>query len=129
MIDRNKAWVFVVDLCAELTPEQTEVVCTRLLPHAGRLTTGELSAQLLPLVEGLPEIVPGDTVASFAAEWARHGARPHLSEFLEINRVAPGGGDPIGGIEMPDRLVVPAPSGLRIAAGKVEVPSASRGRH
>ena len=33
-ICRSKAWVFA-DLCAELAPEQTEVVCTRLLPHAG----------------------------------------------------------------------------------------------
>lgn len=51
-IDRNKAWVFV-DLCADLTPEQTEVVCTRLLPRAGGLTTGELAARIKRLAIAL----------------------------------------------------------------------------
>ncbi|MGH3821334.1 MAG: DUF222 domain-containing protein, partial [Pseudonocardiaceae bacterium] len=51
-IDRNKAWVFA-DLCAELTLEQTEVVCTRLLPHAGGLTTGELAARIKKLALAL----------------------------------------------------------------------------
>jgi hypothetical protein len=40
-IDRSKAWIFA-DFCAE----HTEVVCQRLLPHASRLTTGELVARL-----------------------------------------------------------------------------------
>ncbi len=44
-IDRAKAWIFT-DFCAELTAEHTEVVCQRLLPHAGRLTTGELAARI-----------------------------------------------------------------------------------
>jgi hypothetical protein len=44
-ICRSKAWVFA-DLCADLTAEQTEVVCTRLLPQATRLTTGELAARI-----------------------------------------------------------------------------------
>jgi hypothetical protein len=30
-IDRSKAWVFA-DLCADLTPEQNEVVCTGCCP-------------------------------------------------------------------------------------------------
>jgi hypothetical protein len=51
-IDRSKAWVFA-DLCADLTPEQTEVVCTRLLPHAERLTTGELAARIKKLAIAL----------------------------------------------------------------------------
>lgn len=51
-IDRSKAWVFA-DLCADLTPEQTEVVCTRLLPHAQRLTTGELAARIKKLAIAL----------------------------------------------------------------------------
>ena len=48
-IDRSKAWVFA-DLCADLTPEQTEAVCTRLLPRAERLTTGELAARIKKLL-------------------------------------------------------------------------------
>ena len=51
-IDRSKAWVFA-DLCADLTPEQTAVVCTRLLPHAERLTTGELAARIKKLAIAL----------------------------------------------------------------------------
>ncbi len=51
-IDRNKAWVFA-DLCTDLTPEQAEVVCTRLLPHAQRLTTGELAARIKKLAIAL----------------------------------------------------------------------------
>jgi hypothetical protein len=51
-IDRGKAWVFA-DLCADLTPEQAEVVCTRLLPHASRLTTGELAARIKKLAIAL----------------------------------------------------------------------------
>jgi Domain of unknown function (DUF222) len=51
-IDRNKAWVFA-DLCAELTREQAQVVCARLLPHAGRLTTGELAARIKKLAIAL----------------------------------------------------------------------------
>ncbi len=44
-ICRSKAWVFA-DLCAELSPEQAAEVCTRLLPQADRLTTGELAARI-----------------------------------------------------------------------------------
>jgi hypothetical protein len=51
-IDRSKAWVFT-DLCVDLTPEQTQVVCTRLLPHAQRLTTGELAARIKRLAIAL----------------------------------------------------------------------------
>jgi hypothetical protein len=51
-IDRNKAWVFA-DLCADLTPEQAQVVCTRLLSRAGGLTTGELAARIKKLVIAL----------------------------------------------------------------------------
>jgi hypothetical protein len=51
-ICRSKAWVFA-DLCANLTPEQTEVVCTRLLPKASRLTTGELAARIKKLAIAL----------------------------------------------------------------------------
>jgi hypothetical protein len=41
------------DLCADLTREQAEVVCTRLLPHASRLTTGELAARIKKLAIAL----------------------------------------------------------------------------
>ena len=51
-IDRNKAWVFA-DLCSDLTPEQTEVVCTQLLTRAGELTTGELAARIKKLAIAL----------------------------------------------------------------------------
>src|SRR6185312_10532873 len=51
-ICRNKAWVFA-DLCADLTAEQVDVVCGRLLPRAGRLTTGELAARLKKLAIAL----------------------------------------------------------------------------
>ncbi|MGA9310128.1 MAG: DUF222 domain-containing protein [Pseudonocardiaceae bacterium] len=51
-ICRSKAWVFA-DLCAGLTPEQTAVVCARLLPRATRLTTGELAARIKKLVIAL----------------------------------------------------------------------------
>lgn len=51
-ICRSKAWMFV-DLCADLTAEQTRVVCERLLPRAGRLTTGELAALIKKLVISL----------------------------------------------------------------------------
>ncbi len=44
-IDRAKAWIFT-DYCAELTAQHTEAVCQRLLPHASRLTTGELAARI-----------------------------------------------------------------------------------
>ena len=68
-IDRNKAWVFA-DLCTDLTPEQTEVVCTRLLPHAQRLTTGELAARIKKLAIALDP------------EWA---ARRYASAVRERN--------------------------------------------
>jgi Domain of unknown function (DUF222) len=51
-ICRSKAWVFA-DLCADLTPEQTQVVCARLLPRAGGLTTGELAARIKKLAIAL----------------------------------------------------------------------------
>ena len=37
-ICRSKAWVFA-DLCTDLTAEQIDVVCARLLPQAGRLVS------------------------------------------------------------------------------------------
>ncbi|MGH3933106.1 MAG: HNH endonuclease signature motif containing protein [Pseudonocardiaceae bacterium] len=45
VICRSKAWLFS-ELCAELTDEQAQVVVERLLPKAGRLTTGELAARI-----------------------------------------------------------------------------------
>ena len=52
LICRSKAWVFA-DLCADLTAEQIDVVCVRLLPQAGRLTTGELAARIKKLAIAL----------------------------------------------------------------------------
>ena len=52
VICRSKAWLFT-ELCAPLTDEQTEVVCERLLPQAGRLTTGELAARIKELAIAL----------------------------------------------------------------------------
>jgi hypothetical protein len=43
-ICRSKAWV-LADLCSDLTTEEIEVVCTRVLPDAHRLATGELAAR------------------------------------------------------------------------------------
>jgi hypothetical protein len=51
-ICRSKAWVFA-DLCADLTPEQAQVVRARLLPRAGGLTTGELAARIKKLAIAL----------------------------------------------------------------------------
>ncbi len=51
-ICRSKAWLFT-ELCAELTDEQARVVCERLLPAAGRLTTGELAARIKKLAIAL----------------------------------------------------------------------------
>ncbi|MCA1604301.1 MAG: DUF222 domain-containing protein, partial [Acidobacteria bacterium] len=51
-ICRSKAWVFT-DLCAQLSAEQAEVVCARLLPKADRLTTGELAARIKKLAIAL----------------------------------------------------------------------------
>ncbi len=51
-IDRRKAWVFV-EFCTELSAEHTEVMCQRLLPRAGQLTTGELAARLKKLAIAL----------------------------------------------------------------------------
>ena len=45
VICRSKAWLFT-ELCAQLTEEQAQVVAERLLPAAGRLTTGELAARI-----------------------------------------------------------------------------------
>ncbi|MGH3996365.1 MAG: DUF222 domain-containing protein, partial [Pseudonocardiaceae bacterium] len=52
VICRSKAWLFT-DLCATLTDEQIEAVCQRLLPQAGRLTTGELAARIKKLAIAL----------------------------------------------------------------------------
>ncbi len=70
-IDRSKAWIFA-DFCAELTAEHTEVVCQRLLPHASRLTTGELAARLKKIALALDP------------EWA---ARRYASAVRERNVV------------------------------------------
>ena len=51
-ICRSKTWVFT-DLCTGLTAEQTDVVCARLLPDAGRLTTGELATRIKKLAIAL----------------------------------------------------------------------------
>ncbi len=57
-ICRSKAWVFA-DLCADLTAEQAGVVCARLLPRAGGLTTGELAARIKKMAIALdPEWAP-----------------------------------------------------------------------
>ncbi|MGH3913741.1 MAG: DUF222 domain-containing protein [Pseudonocardiaceae bacterium] len=52
VICRSKAWLFS-ELCAQLTDEQAQVVCARLLPQAGRLTTGELAARIKKLAIAL----------------------------------------------------------------------------
>jgi len=52
VICRSKAWLFT-ELCAQLTDEQTQVVCERLLPTAARLTTGELAARIEKLAIAL----------------------------------------------------------------------------
>lgn len=51
-ICRSKAWLFT-QLCAELTDEQAQVVCERLLPAADGLTTGELAARIKKLAIAL----------------------------------------------------------------------------
>jgi hypothetical protein len=51
-ICRSKAWVFA-DLLAGLSAEHRDAACARLLPVAGRLTTGELAARLKRLVIAL----------------------------------------------------------------------------
>ncbi|MGH3853166.1 MAG: DUF222 domain-containing protein [Pseudonocardiaceae bacterium] len=58
-ICRGKAWLFT-ELCAQLTDEQAQVVCERLLPDATRLTTGELAARIKKLAMALDP------------EWAAH---------------------------------------------------------
>ncbi len=52
VICRSKVWLFI-ELCAELTDEQAQVVCQRLLPDAGRLATGELAARIKKLAIAL----------------------------------------------------------------------------
>jgi len=52
VICRSKAWLFS-ELCTELTDEQTQEVCRRLLPQAGELTTGELAARIKKLAIAL----------------------------------------------------------------------------
>jgi hypothetical protein len=51
-ICRSKAWLFT-ELCAGLTEEQAQMVAERLLPQAGRLTTGELAARIKKLAIAL----------------------------------------------------------------------------
>ncbi|HKS52973.1 MAG TPA: DUF222 domain-containing protein [Pseudonocardiaceae bacterium] len=51
-ICRSKAWV-LADLCSDLTPEQIDVICARVLPHAEKLTTGELAARIKKLAIAL----------------------------------------------------------------------------
>jgi hypothetical protein len=51
-ICRSKAWL-LADLCSDLTPEQIDVLCARVLPHAERLTTGELAARIKKLAIAL----------------------------------------------------------------------------
>lgn len=48
-IDRAKAWVFTQHL-ADLTPAQITLVCRSVLPHAGRLSTGQIGTRLKRLV-------------------------------------------------------------------------------
>ncbi len=60
-ICRSKAWLFT-ELCAELTDEQTQAVCERLLPDAARLTTGELAARIKKMAIAIDP------------EWLRHEA-------------------------------------------------------
>ncbi|MGH3720504.1 MAG: DUF222 domain-containing protein [Pseudonocardiaceae bacterium] len=52
VICRSKAWLFT-ELCAQLTDEQAQAVCERLLPDAARLTTGELAARIKKLALAL----------------------------------------------------------------------------
>ncbi len=51
-ICRSKAWLFT-ELCAGLTEKQAQMVVERLLPQAGRLTTGELAARIKKLAIAL----------------------------------------------------------------------------
>ena len=87
-IDRSKAWVFA-DLCADLTPEQTEVVCTRLLPHAERLTTGELAARIKKLAIALDP------------QWAARRYATAVRERTVIGYLGPEGTATITGSGLP----------------------------
>ena len=58
-IRRSKAWLFT-ELCVGLTEEQAQMVAERLLPQAGRLTTGELAERIKKLAIALDP------------EWAAH---------------------------------------------------------
>ncbi len=87
-IDRSKAWVFT-DLCADLTPEQAEVVCTRLLPHAERLTTGELAARIKKLAIALDP------------EWAARRYATAVRERNVIGYLDPDGSATVTGSGLP----------------------------
>ncbi|HET9256361.1 MAG TPA: DUF222 domain-containing protein [Pseudonocardiaceae bacterium] len=87
-IDRNKAWVFA-DLCSDLTPEQAHVVCERLLPHAGRLTTGELAARIKKLAIALD---PG---------WAARRYADAVRERNVIGYLEPDGTATVSGTGLP----------------------------
>jgi hypothetical protein len=87
-IDRSKAWVFA-DLCADLTPEQNEVVCTRLLPHAERLTTGELAARIKKLAIALDP------------QWAARRYATAVRERTVIGYLGPEGTATITGSGLP----------------------------
>jgi len=69
LICRSKAWLFS-ELCAELTDEQAQVVCDRLLPKAGRLTTGELAARINKLAIALDPEWAARRYATVLAELA-----------------------------------------------------------
>ncbi len=87
-IDRNKAWVFT-DLCADLTPEQAEVVSTQLLSHVQRLTTGELAARIKKLALALDP------------EWAARRYAAAVRERNVIGYLDPDGTATVTGTGLP----------------------------
>ncbi len=87
-ICRSKAWVFA-DLCADLTAEQLEVVCVRLLPLAARLTTGELAARIKKLVIALDP------------EWAARRYASAVRERDVIGYLDPDGSATVTGTGLP----------------------------
>jgi hypothetical protein len=87
-ICRSKAWLFA-EMCAELTPEQTEVVCARLLPHAGGLTTGELAARIRKLALALDP------------EWAARRYKTAVRERNVVGYLDPDGTATVTGTGLP----------------------------
>jgi hypothetical protein len=87
-ICRSKAWVFA-DLCADLTAEQVEVVCARLLSQAGRLTTGELAARIKKLAIALDP------------EWAARRYATAVRERTVIGYLNPDGTATVTGSALP----------------------------